>query len=117
MWSWRIVIIVPVNSKAAAEQSARSINSTGPDYTGEVFTLALSASGNGPPTHYAMYSSATDAMIAAMASLDISGAMFWRHDTEGKLVASNVTEAAGQAWGLSQSLDAGGLSVVDAPSV
>jgi hypothetical protein len=117
MWNWRIVIIVPVESKPDAEQAARSINSTGPDYTGEAFTLPLSPSGHEPATHYAMYSSATDAMIAAMASLDISGAMFWRHDTEGKLAASNVTEAAGQAWGLAQSLDAAGLSVVDVPSV
>lgn len=111
MWSFRVVIIVPAASKAAAEQAARAINSTGPDYDGDAFTLPLSASGTGSPTHWALYTSATDEMVAGMASAlpQIGGAQFWRHDIDGVLVASNVTQPAGQAWGFAESLAAAGL--------
>jgi hypothetical protein len=117
MWNWRVIIVVPAASKPVAEQAARAINSTGPDYTGEAFTLPLSASGSGPATHYALYTSATDGMVEAMsvALPNVGGAMFWRHDTGSRLVASNVTEPEGQEWGLPQSLAAAGLTVVDTP--
>lgn len=111
MWSFRIVIVVPAVQKAAAEQAARAINSTGPDYEGNAFTVPLSTNGTTPATHYALYTSATEEMVAAMASAlpQISGAMFWRHGVGGDLQASNVTEPTGQAWGWPQSLDAAGL--------
>lgn len=111
MWNWRIIIIVPAAAKSAAEQAARHINSTGPDYQGDAFTVALSASGSQPASHYGLYTSATDAMVEAMATAlpQIGGASYWRHDIEGRLVASNVTQADGQAWGWEQSLAAAGL--------
>jgi hypothetical protein len=117
MWNWRIVIIVPAASKEVAEQAARAINSTGPNYDGEAFALPLSASGAGQATHYALYTSATDSMVQAMsvALPNVGGAMFWRHDTDSRLVASNVTEPEGQEWGLPQSLAAAGMQVVDTP--
>ena len=111
MWSYRVVIIVPAAAKTAAEQAARAINSTGPEYDGDAFTLPLSASGEGSPTHWALYTSATDEMVAEMASAlpQIGGAQFWRHDVGGVLVASNVTQPAGQSWGFAESLAAAGL--------
>lgn len=114
MWNYRVVIIVPANVKAAAEQAARAINSTGPDYTGQAFTVPMSASGEEPPTHYGLYTSATDQMVTAMAAAlpRIAGAQFWRHGLSGDLQASNVTSPTGQAWGWTQSLNAAGLSVV-----
>lgn len=115
MWNWRLIIIVPAAAKPAAEQAALSINSTGPDYQGDAFTIPLSANGSGRATHYGLYTSATDAMVQAMASSlpKISGVSYWRHDIEGRLVASNVTGADGQAWGLTDSLAAAGLAVVE----
>lgn len=113
-WSYRVVIIVPASSKVAAEHAARAINSTGNDYEGDAVTVALSPDGNSPTTHYGLYTSATDEMVAAMAStlLQIAGVAFWRHDVDGMLLASNVTEPAGQEWGFDQSLAAAGLAVV-----
>jgi hypothetical protein len=119
-WPWRVIIIVPSASKVAAEQAARAINSTGPDYESDAFTLPLSASGDGSPTHWALYTSATDAMVAAMASAmpQIGGAQFWRHDQAASLVASNVTQSSGQAWGFAQSLESAGLRrIADAATV
>lgn len=111
MWRFRVVVVVPAAAKAAAEQAARAINSTGPEYDGDAFTVPLSASGTGSPTHWALYTSATDEMVAGMASAmpQIGGAQFWRHDVGGSLVASNVTQASGQAWGFAQSIEAAGL--------
>lgn len=118
MWNYRVVIIVPAASKLAAESAARAINSTGPDYEGDAFTVPLSADG-GEATHYGLYTSATDAMVEAMAAAlpGIGGAMFWRHGVDGELKASNVTDASGQAWGWQQSLDAAGLRPPDHPMV
>jgi hypothetical protein len=50
-------------------------------------------------------------MVQAMASAlsTIPGVQYWRHDVEGYLVASNVTEATGQRWGYDDSLEAAGL--------
>lgn len=117
MWNWRIIIIVPSAAKAAAEQAARHINSTGPDYSGDAFTLPLSVSGSEPVTNWGLYTSATDAMVEGMATAlpQIGGASYWRHDIEGRLAASNVTQPEWQAWGLSESLAAAGLAVVDSP--
>lgn len=114
MWNYRLVIIVPAASKATAEQAARAINSTGPDYEGDAFTIPLSASGSEPAAHYGLYTSATDEMVAAMASAlpQIEGVMFWRHGVGGDLQASNVTEPTGQAWGWAESLAAAGLKNV-----
>jgi len=112
MWNWRVIIIVPAASKAAAEQAARLINSTGPDYSGDAFCCTLSASGSLPVTHWSLYTSATDEMVQAMASAlsTIPGVQYWRHDVEGNLVASNVTEATGQPWGYDESLESAGLA-------
>lgn len=111
MWNWRVIIIVPAASKAAAEQAARLVNSTGPDYDGYAFCSPLSESGILPATHWGLYTSATDSMVEAMslALPSISGVQFWRHDVAGNLVASNVTDAAGQAWGYEDSLETSGL--------
>lgn len=116
-WGWRVVIIVPSSAKAAAEQAARQINSTGPDYQGEAFTTPLSASGNNPPTHWALYTSATDEMASGMASTlpSIAGVQFWRHEVAGTLVSSNVTQPDGQPWGWMQSVEAAGLRQVFPP--
>ena len=115
MWKWRLIIIVPAASKPTAEQAARLINSTGPDYDGDAFGSPLSASGTEPATHWSLYTSATDAMVDAMASAlpSILGVQFWRHDVSGRLVASNVTAADGQQWGYEESLKAAGLRTVD----
>lgn len=117
MWNWRLIIIVPLAAKAAAEQAARQINSTGPDYTGDAFTRRLSANGSEPVTHFGLYTSATDAMVDGMAAAlpQIPGAMYWRHDIEGRLAASNVTQADGQAWGMAESLAAAELTVINSP--
>jgi hypothetical protein len=114
MWNWRLIIFVPVASKPLAEQAARAINSTGPDYQGDAFTTPLSANGSEPATHWGLYTSATDEMVEAMAAAlpQIGGASFWRHDTEGRLAASNVTEASGQAFGWGDALAAAGLTEV-----
>lgn len=116
IYPWRVVIIVPAASKPAAEVAARAINSTGSDYEGEAFTLPLSASGSGPATHYGLYTSATEQMVAAMSAAlpQIGGAMFWRHDEAGLLAASNVTDPEGQAWGWQETLAAAELAVVQA---
>jgi hypothetical protein len=115
MWNWRVVIIVPEASKAAAEQAARLINSTGPDYDGDAFCSPLSESGNLPATHWGLYTSATDSMVEAMASAlsSVPAVRFWRHDVAGNLVASNVTVADGQAWGYEDSLRTSGLRTVN----
>jgi hypothetical protein len=115
-WNWRVVIFVPAASKALAEQAARAINSTGPDYSGDAFTVPLSASGSEPVTHWGLYTSATEEMVDAMATAlpQIGGASYWRHDVDGRLVASNVTGADGQPWGWSESLAAAGMKVVEA---
>lgn len=116
IFPWRVVIIVPAVSFAVAEEAARAINSTGPSYDGHAFSLPLSASGGATATHYGLYTSATDEMVAAMGSVlpNVGGAMYWRHNLDGVLVASNVTDAHGQAWGWQQSLEASGLGVVSA---
>lgn len=116
IYPWRVVIIVPAASKTMAEAAARAINSTGPDYDGDAFTLPLSVSGSGTATHYGLYTSATEQMVTAMASAlpGVNGAMFWRHDSDGLLAASNVTDADGQPWGWQESLAAAGLSVIQA---
>jgi hypothetical protein len=116
MWNYRVIIIVPTASKPAAEQAARAINSTGPDYEGDAFTVPLSSDGSQPATHYGLYTSATDEMVAAMADAlpSLVGVQYWRHGVGGDLQASNVTEPTGQAWGWQQSLDAAGLVPVDA---
>ena len=118
MWSYRVVIIVPSASKPAAEQAARAINSTGPGYDGDAFTSPLSSTGGDPATHWGLYTSATDEMVASMASTlpQIGGAMFWRHDIDGRLVASNVTAADGQLWGWPQSIEAAGLTDIRPPA-
>lgn len=119
MWNWRIIIIVPAASKATAEQAARLINSSGPDYDGDAFGSPLSARGTQPATHYALYTSATDAMIESMAFAlpSIPGVQFWRHDVSGRLAASNVTAANGQQWGYEESLAAAGLLAADSSPV
>ena len=116
-WNWRVIIIVSATAKPPAEQAAREINSTGPDYQGDVFTVPLSLTGLEPVTHWALYTSATDQMVAAMAKAlpQIGGAAYWRHDIDGTLVASNVTEANGQSWGWGESLAAAGLQAVNPP--
>jgi hypothetical protein len=117
MWNYRVVIIVPAQSKHAAERAAREINSTGSDYEGDAFTAPLSADGSLPATHYGLYTSATDDMVAAMATAlpRIAGVQFWRHGVGGDLQASNVTEPTGQAWGWAESLSSAGLKIVDLP--
>jgi len=114
-WNWRVVILVPAASKLPAEQAARAINSTGPQYDGDAFTSRLSASGSEPVTHWGLYTSATDEMVEAMATAlpQIAGVAYWRHDIDGNLVASNATEPEGQAWGWAESLASAGLKSVE----
>jgi hypothetical protein len=116
-WPWRVVIVVPAASKAAAEQAARPINSSGPDYDGNAFTTPLSASGNEPVTHWALYTSATNEMVSKMglAISAINGVQYWRHGLDGLLAASNVTAVQGQEWGWLPSLEAAGLKQIQAP--
>jgi hypothetical protein len=116
-WNWRLVIIVSAEAKPSAEQAARAINSTGPDYSGDAFNMPLSAGGSEPVTHWGLYTSATDEMVSAMATAlpQIGGAMYWRHGVDGSLMASNVTQAYGQPWGLDESLAAAGLKAVETP--
>lgn len=117
-WAHRVVIIVPQAEKQAAEIAARAINSTGPQYEGDAFSIELSTSGDAPATHCGLYTSATADMVEAMAEAlpQIGGVMFWRHGTDGALQASNVTAPAGQAWGWSESISAAGLLEVRQPS-
>jgi len=114
---WQVAIIVPAASKDAAEQAARAINSGGPNYDGEAFNVLLSASGSDPASHFGLCTSATDQMVAAMFDCLalIPGALYWRTDIEGVLVASNVTAAENQPWEWPDSLDAAGLRAVEKP--
>lgn len=115
IYPWRVVIIVPADSRDDAEVAARAINSTGPNYEGQAFTLPLSSTGSNPPTHYGLYTSATDEMVALMASAlpAVVGAMYWRHDVSGSLVSSNITQAEGQEWGWGESIQAASLRQID----
>jgi len=110
-WKWRVIVIVPDESKPTAEQLARGINSSGPEYDGDAFTVPLSASGLLPATHWALYTSATDEIVSAMISAmpGVNGARFWRHDIDGNLVSSNVTAASGQQWSYDRSISEAGL--------
>ena len=114
MWNWRVIIVVPDSSKADAERVARDINSTGPAYDGDAFTVSLSESGAGSPTHWALYTSATDEMISSMslALPNIDGAKYWRHDIAGHLISSNVTDPQGQPWSFEDSIGSIGLRPV-----
>jgi hypothetical protein len=116
-WNHRISVVIPPASKAIAEAAARQINSTGPDYDGDAFTVRLSASGDYPATHYGLCTSATDEMVSAMADAlpFIPGVQFWRHDIDGRLTSSNVTDPTGQAWGWVESLNAAGLKQIIPP--
>jgi hypothetical protein len=118
IWPWRIIVVVPAASKDAAETAARLINSTGPDYQGNAFTGPLSASGNEPVTHWALYTSATDEMVAKMGTAisSIDGVQYWRHGVDGLLAASNVTDPKGQAWGWQEAMKAAGLVVIQSSS-
>jgi hypothetical protein len=117
IFRWRVSIIVPAIAKAGAEEAAKAINSTGPDYEGDAFNVPLSTSGDGPATHFGLCTSATDEMVSAMfvALTEIPSAMFWRTDAEGHLVASNVTSADSQPWGWNESLAAAGLRPIENP--
>jgi hypothetical protein len=117
MWLWRVIIVVPAEALDTANAFAASIDVGNTD-GGPAFTVPLSASGTGPPSHFALYTSATNDMVSAMAAAlpAIAGAMFWRHAADGTLAASNVTEPEGQQWGWSDSLAAAGLSVVRPPA-
>lgn len=116
-WMWRTIVIVPASSKAIAEQAARAINSTGPDYEGDAFTTLLSVTGSEPATHYGLYVSVDQTMVDRMSTAMpfISDAMFWRHDLDGVLVASNVSTEGISPWGWQQSLAAAGLREIQAP--
>jgi hypothetical protein len=116
-WPWRVVVIVPVSSLAVAEVAARAINSTGPEYAGQAFSMQLSASGDSPATHVGLYTSATDEMLTKMnaALPSVPGVMFWRHDTNGILAASNVTVPSGQTWGWTDSIGSVGLKRILPP--
>jgi hypothetical protein len=116
-WPWRVVVIVPVSSLAVAEVAARAINSTGPEYSGQAFSMQLSASGDSPATHVGLYTSATDEMLTKMnaALPSVPGVMFWRHDTNGILAASNVTVPSGQTWGWTDSIGSVGLKRILPP--
>jgi len=114
MWNWRVIVIVPLQSLAIAEAAARQINSTGDGYPGDAITTRLSPTGTEPPSHYACYTSATadmlDHMSEAMAT--IPGIMYWTHDVDGALIASNITEPELQAWGWQQALGVAGLEII-----
>lgn len=116
-WPWRVIVFVPVESQSAAEAAARGLNSTGPDYAGSAFTLRLSQSGQEPATYVGLYTSATQGMIEGMhdALPLLPGVLWWRHDDNGSLAASNVTEPAGQLWGMNASLEACGLLLISQP--
>lgn len=118
IWSHRVIIIIPADAKALAEAAAKKINSTGPNYDGDAFTVQMSASGTAPATHLGLYTSATDGMVQAMAAAlpQIPGVQFWRHGVNGDLQASNVSDAQGQPWGWAESLVAAGLKVVVQPT-
>ena len=113
-WPWRLIVVVPDASRTMANAAARTINSTGPQYDGDAFTLPLSRNGQQPATHWGLYTSATDEMVEMMASAlpSIAGAKFWRHGVDGRLVSSNVVHPAGQSWGLSESLASSGLAQI-----
>jgi hypothetical protein len=112
-WPWRLIIIVPAEAKAEANACAAAID-YGNTSGGDAFGIALSSTAADPPTHYGIYISATDDMVAAMADFLplVVGAQYWRHDAARALVASNVTEAANQQWGWAESLAAVGLTVI-----
>jgi hypothetical protein len=113
IWPWRVIIIVPASSRAAANAFAAQIDWGNTDGS-EAFGVPLSSNGLTPPTHYAAYTSATDDMVSAMSAAlpQVAGVKYWRHDVQGLLVASNVTQPSGQTWGWAESLAAAGLVVV-----
>jgi hypothetical protein len=114
-FDYRLAIIVPAASLSAADAAARQINPSGPNYDGNAFTVPLSRTGSGSPTHFAMYTAATQEMIAAMADAlpSIPGVMYWRHGIGGDLQASNVTSPIGQSWSWEHSMETVELRVVE----
>jgi hypothetical protein len=117
-WPYRLIIIVPASAVAQANALAATID-YGNLEGAPAFAAPLSATGDDPATHYSVYTSATDEMVSMMAQAlpAVEGAMFWRHAADGTLVASNVTEPAGQQWGWTQSLEAAGLRRIEPQSI
>lgn len=62
----QILVIVPDALKAAAEAESTVLS---PDSVGESFTIALSASGTAPPTHWASQPNVSNSALAQIRGL------------------------------------------------
>lgn len=113
-WKWQVAIIVPKASREAAEAMASVV--AGHDQQ-ETFAIELSSRGEAPATHYACCTWATDDWLSRMQSAlpSIVGAMYYRMDATGTLVASSSVGSVGLPWSWPASIEDAGLSVVVTP--
>lgn len=114
-WRWRIIVIVNSAAKQKADSIASDVDKTHTVLSSAFVTPLTNGTGI---THWGTYVSATDDMVSALAEElpSVPGAMFWRHDASGALVASNITDATNQPWGWPQSLEAAGLAMAIQPT-
>lgn len=81
-WPYRYFIAVPAESLADASNMAATID---PDTGGEdSFTIALSAHGDEPATHWATNTLATESIVAMLAAVVglVAGNVWWRVDSQ-----------------------------------
>lgn len=120
MYLYRIHVIIPLVDRTAANAIAADID---PDSGGgETFGDAnVSANGHEPGTHILISTAATEAMRGEMLSAfndwQVNGLSeaprFWQCDINtDTLQASNVTEATGQTFTVTDVLNAAGLLFV-----
>jgi hypothetical protein len=110
-WKWQVAIFVPSASKTAAEEMSSVVAGHPQENT---FAVELSATGDGPATHYGCCTWATDEYLARMQAAlpGVAGAAFYRMDSSGICVASSSPSAIGSAWSWAQSLGDAGLRCV-----
>lgn len=113
-WLWRMIIIIPISEKNKAENFIRSINSTGPDYTGDAFNIFLSVDGNNPPSHCVLMTPATDNMFHQIKAFvdHNNNIMYWQKNTDDILISSNMTQPSEQIWTIDDSIKLTNLKII-----
>ena len=103
-WKYRFHLVIAAEDQAEANIVAALVD---PDLEGRrSFMLPLSRDGQGPATHFAALSLATEAMLATMEKALVAGALpslrFWRMDAESEALQATSSPTArislGEAW-------------------
>ena len=121
-YEWMMALLIPAEAREAAEQIGRQITSTPNTESASVYSLALSPSGDGPPTHFGCCTAANEAMLREMQTVLIANALpgvrYWRWSSEwGILAATNAPLSGshlGEAWDWFRCLNDVGLCIVRA---